>query len=182
MAGREIQNADHAGGIVRRRGRYRKASGRMTEQQHPVGVRPGFAAKGGNRAGDVVGRYSPDRQIVPVVAGSGEGFAKPSLRTAEAAAHDRDRRITVLGKRRGGIEEVGRRLLGDHGAKFLTDGARCAVNQHDERKAPGPVRPDHHGLQFDLASVRKPDRQQLVLPDQARQRVIGQSRAQQKCK
>src|SRR5260370_24404270 len=62
----EIQDAADAERIVRRGGRYRKTSSRMTQQQDPIGVYPGFAAKRRDRAGDVLARYSPACQLIPL--------------------------------------------------------------------------------------------------------------------
>src|SRR5207237_8903638 len=103
---------------------------RMTQQQDPIGVYPRFTAKRGNRANDVLRRYPPDRQIIPVVARSGETFGKPSLRTTKATAHDRYGRVTTLRKCHGRTDELGRRLVSYRVTKGLTAGTRRAVNQH----------------------------------------------------
>jgi hypothetical protein len=39
----------------------------MTQQQAPIGVYPKLTTKCGERAGDVLRRYSPDSKIIPIV-------------------------------------------------------------------------------------------------------------------
>jgi hypothetical protein len=86
---------------------------------------------------DVLSRYSPDGQIIPIVARSRESFGKSSLRTTKATAHDRYSRVATLRKCHCRTDKLGRRLVSNRGTKGLTTGARRTVNQYGVRADQG---------------------------------------------